>query len=216
MTESHMADGLFKTLQNKIKSDPKDPYNYSDLATLYWHVDDAQDLAQKTYEQGLAACPKDISLQGEYAYFLGKTGRDIPKARQIFADLVAAPKVTSFTLGQAAEFFWQAVGDLEIADALYQEAMGKDRDDEILVSQYADFLWRGMGNGPKAKSAFAKAFKMDQIEDEGILAAFATFLWQSENEIEMAAKYFKQALEEEPEQPWIYQVYAEFKKATGR
>ena len=179
-------------------------------------MDDAQELAAKTFEQGVAACPKDVSLRGEYAYFLGKTGRDIPKARQIFADLVSAPNVGSHTLGQAAEFFWQAVGDLEIADALYQEAIGKDRDDEILVGHYADFLWRGMGNGPKAKATFAKAFKMDQIEDEVILAAFATFLWQSENEIEMAAKYFKQALDEEPEQEWIYEIYAEFKDATGR
>lgn len=216
MTESNMADGLFKSLRNKIKSDPKDPYNYSDLATLYWQVDDAQDLAQKVYEEGLAAVPNDPSLRGEFAYFLGKTGRDVPRARQIFADLVSEPKVMSFTLAQAAEFFWQAIGDLEIAEALYQEGMAKDRDDEILVGQYADFLWRGMGNGPKAKAAFAKAFKMDQIEDEAILAGFATFLWQSENELEMASKYFKQAMDEEPEQEWIYEVYAEFKDATGR
>lgn len=216
MTESNMADGLYKTLQNKIKSEPSNPYHYSDLAMLYWQVDEEVELAQQTFEAGLAAVPNDLGLKGEYAYFLGKSGRDVPKARQVFADLVSAPGVGSHTMAQAAEFFWQAVGDLEIADALYSQAVAKDREDEILRGHYADFLWRGMGNGPKAKAVFAQAFKIDQIDDEAILAAFATFLWQSENEIEMAAKYFKQAMDEEPEQEWIYEIYAEFKDATGR
>ena len=210
-----MADGLYKTLENKIRSEPGNPYHYSDLALLYWQVDGALELAQKIFEAGIQAVPKDTGLRGEYAYFLGKTGRDVAKARQIFADLVYEPQMSGHSLSQAAEFFWQVVGDLEIADALYSQAIEKDRDDEILRGHYADFLWRGMGNGPRAKAAFAKAFKIDQIEDEVILAAFAVFLWQSENEIEMAAKYFQQALDEEPDQEWIYTFYAEFQKATS-
>ena len=211
-----MADGLFDSLRNKIKSDPTNPYHYSDLATLYWHVEDAQDRAERVYEAALKALPKHTGLCSEFAYFLGKTGRDVPRARQLFANVASAADASGHNLSQAAEFFWQVVGDLDVADALYQEAVAKDRQDEITCGLYADFLWRGMGNGAKAKATFARAFKIDDIDDEAILAGFATFLWQSENEIETANTYFQQAMAEEPEQEWIYQIYAEFKSATGR
>ena len=211
-----MADGLYENLQNKIKSEPDNPYHYSDLALLYWQVDEALDLAQKTLEAGLAAVPDDMGLRSEYAYFLGKSGRNVSKARQIFTDLLSAPQVDSRTLSQAAEFFWQVAGDLEMANKLYSQAVAKDQEDEILRGHYADFLWRGLGNGPRAKEVFDQAFKIGPIDDEAVLAAFATFLWQSENQIELAAKYFKRAMNEEPEQEWIYAVYKEFKDATGR
>ena len=216
MSDSHIADGLLDTLRSKIKADPKNPYHYSDLAALYWHVEDAQDRAQRVYEVATKNLPGHLGLRGEFAYFLGKTGRDVPRARTLFAQVAAEPQVSSFTLSQAAEFFWQVAGDLDVADALYQEAVTKGRNDEVIHGLYADFLWRGLGNGPKAKATFARAFKIDQIEDETILAAFAIFLWQSENQLEMAETYFKQALEEEPDQEWIYQTYADFKTASGR
>ena len=211
-----MADGLFDTLRNKIKADPQNPYHYSDLATLYWKVEDAQDRAQKVYEVAIKNIPGHTGLRGEFAYFLGKTGRDVPRARTLFAEVVSAKEATSLTLTLAAEFFWQIVGDLQIAEALYQEAVEKDRQDEVTCGLYADFLWRGLGNAAKAKATFARAFKIDEIEDEAVLAAFAVFLWQAEKEIDTAATYFQQAMDEEPEQEWIYEAYEKFKAETGR
>ena len=210
MNESNMADGLFETLRNKIKADPTNAFHYSDLATLYWHVEDEQDRAERVYATALKAIPGHTGLTGEYAYFLGKTGRDVAKARTMFAKVATAPDVSGHTLTQAGEFFWQVVEDLDIADALYAEAAAKNRDDEIIRGLYADFLWRGVGNGAKAKATFAAAFKIDQIEDEAILAGFAVFLWQSEKDLEAAEKYFQLSLAEEPEQEWIYDAYEAF------
>ncbi len=208
-----MADGLFESLRNKIKAEPTNPFHYSDLATLYWHVENAHDRAERVYTTALKAIPGHTTLTGEYAYFLGKTGRDVTKARSLFATVASAPDVSSQTLIQAGEFFWQIVGDLDIADTLYAEAVTKSPEDEVVRGLYADFLWRGRGNGAKAKKAFAAAFKIDQIEDEAVLAGFAVFLWQFEKDLEAAQTYFKQALDEEPEQDWIYEAFEAFTAA---
>ncbi|KAI3511485.1 hypothetical protein L1887_18639 [Cichorium endivia] len=181
-------------------ADPKDGEILMQYAKLVWELHRDQDRAMGYFESAVNAAPEDCNVLAAYARFLweidedeesdeatalgvndvGQSDNDLEK---YYKRMVYENSSDPLHLANYARFLQQTKGDLKGAESYYLRAIqaGPDNGDSKVVSQYAQLVWELHRDQEKANGYFEQSVKASPT-DSHVLAAYAKFLWEVEDE----------------------------------
>ncbi|XP_019441086.1 PREDICTED: uncharacterized protein LOC109346141 isoform X3 [Lupinus angustifolius] len=140
--------------------DPNDGEILMQYAKLVWEQHHDKDKAMEYFELAAQAAPHDSNVLAAYTSFLWEIGDDENE-------------------GEKHET--QSKGDLQAAHDYYSRAIIADPIDGEMISEYARLEWKLHCDHEKASNLFEQAVQATP-GNSNILAAYACFLWETEDE----------------------------------
>ncbi|KAE9612116.1 hypothetical protein Lal_00022230 [Lupinus albus] len=140
--------------------DPNDGEILMQYAKLVWEQHHDKDKAREYFELAAQAAPQDSDVLAAYTSFLWETGDDE---------------------NEGGKHETQSKGDLPAAEDYYSRGIIADPIDGEMILEYARLEWELHRDREKASSLFEQAVQATP-GNSNILAAYACFLWETEDE----------------------------------
>ncbi|KAK9058425.1 hypothetical protein SSX86_023267 [Deinandra increscens subsp. villosa] len=165
--------------------DPKDGEALMQYAKLVWELHHDQDRAMGYFEAAVHAAPKDPYIHAAYASFMWEIDEDDNENNETSSaeESLEVDHICydPLVLRNHAQFLRQTKGDLEGAENRYLRALSADPGDGESASQCAQLAWELYRDKDKASGYFEQALKAAPT-DSHVLAAYAKFLWEVDDE----------------------------------